>query len=107
MHLEQLTSSALIDLNNPSANLATNLRHNLNIRPPPGFAISSPNSFSSRASFNLRGHGHGRGGHGDGIHPVCQLCGRVGHVAIQGNQGNQFQAAAPLSQLHQPNPQNS
>lgn len=105
MRLEQLTSSVSIDLNNPSANLAAHLRRALNIWPPPGFTSQSPNSFSGRAPFNPRGRGRGRGrgGRGDGNRPVCQLCGRIGHITIkcyhrfdisfQGNQSSQTQAA--------------
>lgn len=81
MRLESLLASATVDFSPPTANIATNHKNTFKSK------TQGSNGGQSLRSFSRGGNPHscGRGGRGcDGRgnpRPVCQICGKLGHLA--------------------------
>ncbi|POO03852.1 Zinc finger, CCHC-type [Trema orientale] len=72
--LEQLNSAATLDITIPSTNYASHFKKHPN-------STYSPPGHPSQSSH--RGGQGGRRGRGDTNRPICQLCGRQGHIALR------------------------
>ncbi|XP_062077070.1 carbon catabolite repressor protein 4 homolog 4-like [Humulus lupulus] len=68
------------DISTPSANIATQMRHSLNLNSGPSGTSSGRGFFTPSRGFFTPGRGRGRGGRNN-IMLVCQLCNRPGHIA--------------------------
>ena len=73
MRLEHLNTAVSNDLIGPSANYATNNRKN----------GSNASQHFNHGGNNNQGSFRGRGSGGRGNKPVCQVCGKAGHIAIK------------------------
>lgn len=73
MRLEHLNIAVSNDLIGPSANYATNNRKN----------GSNANQHFNHGGNNNQGSFRGRGRGGRGNKPICQVCGKAGHIAVK------------------------
>lgn len=79
MRLEQFTSASSINAHNVQANVSNFKRGGYN---GGNQGQHSRGSNNSRGRGNRNGYGRGDGGR-NGTRPICQLCGRAGHVALK------------------------
>ena len=82
MRIEVLITSAMVDFSNASANVVVT-----NKKPSKNGGQGSNNASRQQSQFNRGGNsqrggsgGRGRGGQGN-LWPICQICGKIGHLA--------------------------